>query len=196
MISYGRATQFLYRALGSSYGDRLLAAIVQRIAMLSWNRNMLYQIIRPESKGCGVGAVLGQLETGGYSLLAPWHDNSVVHAHAAALDLGLSECRTEFFGSLHSDSVVLQEDWPSRLVCKFGEAPEPAEAELRQIRIVLAGRRKSRVFRDAFEKLSQYHLEPVLEYPSAWVNTSEEWTDVRRGYVPGFSCVSFAGDLP
>lgn len=67
------------------------------------------------------------------------------HAHAAALDLGLSKCRTEFFVSLHSDSVVLQADWLSRLVCKFDEAPEP-----------------------------------VLEYLSAEVNTSEEWTDGKH----------------
>jgi glycosyltransferase involved in cell wall biosynthesis len=41
------------------------------------------------------------------------------HAHAAGLDLGLAQCNTEFFVSLHSDAFVQKEDWLGGLVAYF-----------------------------------------------------------------------------
>lgn len=41
-------------------------------------------------------------------------------AHGAALDLALSECRTEFFVSLHSDSIVRRPGWLGDLIGHFG----------------------------------------------------------------------------
>jgi len=41
------------------------------------------------------------------------------HAHAAGLDLGLAQCNTEFFVSLHSDAFVQKEDWLGGLVACF-----------------------------------------------------------------------------
>jgi len=41
----------------------------------------------------------------------PTNDSSGGYAHAAALDWALQECRTEFFVSLHSDTVVHREGW-------------------------------------------------------------------------------------
>lgn len=40
-------------------------------------------------------------------------------AHGSALDLGLSHCQTEFFVSLHSDTVVLQSGWLDMLIRRF-----------------------------------------------------------------------------
>jgi GT2 family glycosyltransferase len=43
------------------------------------------------------------------------------YAHAAALDLGLEKCNTEFFVSMHSDTIVLKDDWLDNLIGYFGE---------------------------------------------------------------------------
>lgn len=48
------------------------------------------------------------------------------YAHAAALDLGLSMCTTEFFMTLHSDTVVHQAGWLSRLLGYFGDDRQTA----------------------------------------------------------------------
>ena len=40
-------------------------------------------------------------------------------AHSEALDLGLAHCRTEFFVSLHSDTVVLGPGWLDNLIGRF-----------------------------------------------------------------------------
>jgi glycosyltransferase involved in cell wall biosynthesis len=41
------------------------------------------------------------------------------YAHAAGLDLGLANCRTEFFVSMHSDAFVQKENWLSKLISYF-----------------------------------------------------------------------------
>ncbi len=46
-------------------------------------------------------------------------DASGGDAHGAALDLAFSECRTEYFVSLHSDSFVRSADWLDDLVSRF-----------------------------------------------------------------------------
>jgi len=42
------------------------------------------------------------------------------YAHAAGLDLGLANCNTEFFVSLHSDAFVIKDNWLSDLTGYFG----------------------------------------------------------------------------
>lgn len=42
-------------------------------------------------------------------------------AHAAALDLGLQNCNTEFFVSMHSDTFVQKENWLGELISYFGD---------------------------------------------------------------------------
>lgn len=41
------------------------------------------------------------------------------HAHAAGLDLGLENCTTEFFVSMHSDAFVQKENWLTDLIGHF-----------------------------------------------------------------------------
>ncbi len=41
-------------------------------------------------------------------------------AHAAGLDLGLENCNTEFFVSMHSDTFVQKDIWLSELISYFG----------------------------------------------------------------------------
>lgn len=50
----------------------------------------------------------------------PANDSTGGFAHAAALDLGLSMCRTEFFMALHSDTIVHRDGWLSELLAYFG----------------------------------------------------------------------------
>jgi len=42
------------------------------------------------------------------------------YAHAAGLDLGLANCNTEFFVSLHSDAFIQKENWLTKLISYFG----------------------------------------------------------------------------
>jgi len=42
------------------------------------------------------------------------------YAHAAALDLGLENCNTEFFVSMHSDTFVKKDNWLTNLMGYFG----------------------------------------------------------------------------
>jgi glycosyltransferase involved in cell wall biosynthesis len=42
------------------------------------------------------------------------------YAHAAALDLGLENCNTEFFVSMHSDAFVKKDNWLDDLIGYFG----------------------------------------------------------------------------
>lgn len=56
----------------------------------------------------------------------PANDSSGGYAHGAALDLALQECRTEFFVSLHSDTVVHREGWLEMLLEPFREEPRMA----------------------------------------------------------------------
>ncbi len=48
------------------------------------------------------------------------------YAHGAALDLGLSLCHTEFFVTLHSDTIILRPGWLSPLIGSF--EPDPGVA--------------------------------------------------------------------
>ena len=48
------------------------------------------------------------------------------YAHAAALDMGLDKCNTEFFISLHSDVFVKQSGWLGDLMKRFNNAPKIA----------------------------------------------------------------------
>jgi len=41
------------------------------------------------------------------------------YAHAAAMDLGLENCNTEFFVSMHSDSFVKKDSWLTGLISYF-----------------------------------------------------------------------------
>lgn len=43
------------------------------------------------------------------------------YAHAAALDMGLDACSTEFFVSMHSDTVVQTDRWLTDLIGYFGD---------------------------------------------------------------------------
>jgi len=52
------------------------------------------------------------------------NDSSGGYAHAAALDLGLKNCTTEFFMSLHSDTIVHKNNWLKQLMKYFKENPE------------------------------------------------------------------------
>jgi len=47
-------------------------------------------------------------------------DPSGGYSHAAALDLGLSGCNTEFFVSMHSDVFVIRDNWLTELIGYFG----------------------------------------------------------------------------
>jgi glycosyltransferase involved in cell wall biosynthesis len=47
------------------------------------------------------------------------NDLSGGYAHAAALDLGLANCNTEFFVSMHSDAFVKKDGWLTNLVGYF-----------------------------------------------------------------------------
>lgn len=47
------------------------------------------------------------------------NDTSGGFAHAAALDLGLQNCNTEFFISMHSDTFVKKENWLTELISCF-----------------------------------------------------------------------------
>jgi GT2 family glycosyltransferase len=42
------------------------------------------------------------------------------YAHAAGLDLGLENCNTEFFVSMHSDTFVRKDNWLTDLISHFG----------------------------------------------------------------------------
>ncbi len=46
-------------------------------------------------------------------------DRSPEFSHGAALDLGLENCHTEFFVSLHSDTVVLRANWLRNMIAHF-----------------------------------------------------------------------------
>ncbi|MHC4158192.1 MAG: glycosyltransferase family 2 protein [Planctomycetota bacterium] len=41
------------------------------------------------------------------------------YAHAAALDLGLANCNTEFFVSMHSDTIIQKTGWLTELISYF-----------------------------------------------------------------------------
>lgn len=56
----------------------------------------------------------------------PTNDTSGGYAHAAALDLALQECRTEFFVSLHSDTVIHRDGWLEMLLEPFAGEPKMA----------------------------------------------------------------------
>jgi len=43
------------------------------------------------------------------------------YAHAAALDLGLQNCNTEFFVAMHSDTIIHKDNWLTELIDCFGE---------------------------------------------------------------------------
>jgi len=53
-------------------------------------------------------------------------DGIGAHAHGAALDLALAQCRTEFFVSLHSDTIITRESWLENLIRHFDDAPDLA----------------------------------------------------------------------
>lgn len=55
------------------------------------------------------------------------NDSSGGYAHAAALDMGMKHCDTEFFVSMHSDTFVWKNNWLADLLDYFGnnENTEP-----------------------------------------------------------------------
>jgi len=53
-------------------------------------------------------------------------DRTGGRAHGAALDLMLAQCQTEFFVSLHSDTIVARKGWLKGLVRHFEGAPQLA----------------------------------------------------------------------
>ena len=48
------------------------------------------------------------------------------YAHAMGLDIGLANCNTEFFVSLHSDTIVQKENWLTELIRYFGDGADVA----------------------------------------------------------------------
>jgi len=48
------------------------------------------------------------------------NDVSGGHSHAKALELGLKNCTTEFFLSMHSDTFIQKENWLRCLIAYFG----------------------------------------------------------------------------
>jgi glycosyltransferase involved in cell wall biosynthesis len=46
------------------------------------------------------------------------------YAHAAGLDVGLANCNTEFFISLHSDAFVRKDNWLNDLISYFDNDPD------------------------------------------------------------------------
>jgi len=48
------------------------------------------------------------------------------YAHAAAVDLGLQNCNTEFFVSMHSDTFVKKNNWLAELISYFDESKNDA----------------------------------------------------------------------
>ncbi len=44
------------------------------------------------------------------------------YSHAAALDLGLQNCNSEFFISMHSDVIVIKDNWLTELIGYFDES--------------------------------------------------------------------------
>ncbi len=52
------------------------------------------------------------------------NDPSGGFAHGAALDLGLENCNTEFFVSMHSDAFVRKDNWLTSLISHFGNDEE------------------------------------------------------------------------
>lgn len=46
-------------------------------------------------------------------------NSDVGYAHAAGLDLGLANCNTEFFVSMHSDTLIQKENWLTELISYF-----------------------------------------------------------------------------
>lgn len=48
------------------------------------------------------------------------NDSSGSYSHGKALDVGLENCDTEFFISMHSDTFVIKENWLAELVGYFG----------------------------------------------------------------------------
>ena len=47
------------------------------------------------------------------------NDHGGGHSHAVALELGLEKCNTEFFISMHSDTIVQKENWLRDLIGYF-----------------------------------------------------------------------------
>lgn len=47
-------------------------------------------------------------------------DDSGGYSHAAALDLGLEDCGTEFFVAMHCDTLVQKDGWLTDLISYFG----------------------------------------------------------------------------
>jgi len=48
------------------------------------------------------------------------------YSHAAALDLGLQSCDTEFFVTMHSDTIVRKDNWLTELIGYFKNDPQIA----------------------------------------------------------------------
>ena len=46
-------------------------------------------------------------------------NSDVGYAHATGIDLGLANCNTEFFVSMHSDTLVQKENWLTELISYF-----------------------------------------------------------------------------
>ncbi len=56
----------------------------------------------------------------------PANDSSGGYAHAAALDMALGHCCSEFFVSLHSDTVIHRDGWLDDLLAWFHKDPKVA----------------------------------------------------------------------
>ena len=54
------------------------------------------------------------------------NDSSGGYAHAAALDMGLEHCDTEFFMAMHSDTFVHTNHWLANLMEHFNNDPQTA----------------------------------------------------------------------
>lgn len=54
------------------------------------------------------------------------NDSSGGYSHAAAMDMGLQLCDTEFFAAIHSDTVIHKQGWLGKLMEYFGNDPKMA----------------------------------------------------------------------
>jgi glycosyltransferase involved in cell wall biosynthesis len=54
------------------------------------------------------------------------NDSSGGYAHAAALDMALSQTQTDYFVAMHSDTFVHRDNWLGDLLAMFGNDPQTA----------------------------------------------------------------------
>jgi hypothetical protein len=80
--------------------------------------------------------------------------------------------------------------WVSARAAPVARGKPPTAAELSELRKVLAAGGNDEAFGRAFQTLSQYDPQSVVQFLLAWQNPSKDWRDAADGYSWGFD---FAG---